>query len=89
MHTNHDGVRATAIVLRSVAASSSWRSPVIAVEQASEIASAALRVNNSELTLISFRCVELKATSVTSAEFYGSVIPSNLHVPVNSAVVYS
>ena len=33
--SNHDGVRATAIVLRSIAASSSLRSPVIAVIYAS------------------------------------------------------
>ena len=26
---------------------------------------------------------------VSSVEFYGAVIPSNLHVPVNSAVVHS
>ena len=31
----------------------------------------------------------VKATSVTATEFYGSVIPSNLHVPVNSAAVHS
>ena len=44
IHTNHDGVRATAIMLRSIAASSSWRSSVIAVKQASGTTSAALRV---------------------------------------------
>ena len=53
MHTNHDGVRATAIMLRSIAASSSSRSPVIALKKASEITSTALRVNK-ELALISF-----------------------------------
>ena len=41
-------------MLRSIAASSSWRSPVIAVKQASEITLATLRVNNWELVLISF-----------------------------------
>ena len=44
IHTNHDGVRATAIMLRSIAASSSWRSLVIAVKQAKGTTSAALRV---------------------------------------------
>ena len=29
-----------------------------------------------------------KVTSVTAAEFCGAVIPSDLHVPVNSAVVH-
>ena len=43
IHTNHDGVRATAIMLRSIAASSSWRSLVIAVEQASGTKSTTLR----------------------------------------------
>ena len=37
IHSNHVGVRATAIMLRSVAAGSSWRSPVIAIKQALEI----------------------------------------------------
>ena len=64
-----------------------WRSPV---KQASEITSTALWVNNHELALMSFpmRWV-MKVTSVTATEFYGSVIPRNLHVPVNSAVVHS
>ena len=53
MHTNHDGVRATAIMLRSIAASSSSPSPVIAQKKVSEITSTALRVNK-ELALISF-----------------------------------
>ena len=54
IHANHDGVRATAIILSSIAASSSWRSPVIAVKQISEFTSAALRVYNSKLALTSF-----------------------------------
>ena len=54
IHTNHDGVRATAIMLRSIAASSSWRFPVIAVTQASQTTSATLRVKKLELPLISF-----------------------------------
>ena len=60
IHTNHDSVRATVIMLRSNAASSSRRSPVMVVKQASEMTSAALRVNNQELALMSFpmRCVE-------------------------------
>ena len=53
MHTNHDGVWATAIMLRSIAASSSSRSPAIAQKKVSEITSTALRVNK-ELALISF-----------------------------------
>ena len=66
-------VRATAILLRSIAAESSWRSPVIAVKQASDITSAAVRVNNKGLA------------SVTAAESYDAVIPSSsiFHVPVN------
>ena len=54
IYTNHDGVRATAIKLKSVVSSSSWRSLVIAVKQASEITSAILHVNKKELALISF-----------------------------------
>ena len=50
IHTNNDGVRATAIMLRSIAASSSWRSPVIAMKQASEITLSAFEYT----TLISF-----------------------------------
>ena len=48
IHTNHDGIRATEIMLRS-----SSRSPVIIVKIASEITSASLRVNK-ELALGSF-----------------------------------
>ena len=44
IHTNYDGVRATAIMLRSIAASSPWWSPVIVVKRASDTASAVLRV---------------------------------------------
>ena len=54
IRANHDGVRATVIMRRSIAASSSWRYPVIAVRKASEITSAAPRLKNQELTLISF-----------------------------------
>ena len=62
------------------------RSPV---KQASEITSTALRVN-SELALTSFpMCWVVKATSVTATEFCGSVISSNLPVPVNSSLVHS
>ena len=53
IHTNHDGVRATAIMLRSIAAISSSRSLVIAVKIASEITLAFLRMNK-ELALVSF-----------------------------------
>ena len=45
-HANKEGFRATAIVLRSIAANSSWRFTVIVVKKASEITSPALRVNN-------------------------------------------
>ena len=66
---------------RSIAASSSWRSPVIAVKQTSETRSAAHRIENESLGLgFFFRCVEWKAVSVTAAEFYGAIIPSDLHV---------
>ena len=41
-------------MLRSIAASSSWRFPVIAVTQASQTTSATLRVKKLELSLISF-----------------------------------
>ena len=41
IHTNHDGVRVTVIMLRSIAASPSWRS---GVEQASGTKSTNLRV---------------------------------------------
>ena len=44
IHTNHDGVRATAIMVRSIAASLSWPSSVIAVKQATETSFSALRV---------------------------------------------
>ena len=44
---------------------------------------------NKSLLWYPFRCVEWKVTSVTAAEFCGAVIPSDLHVPVNSAVVHS
>ena len=88
INTNHDGFRTTALMLRSIAAGLSLRSPVIAVKQASEITSAALRVNNWELTLTPFQCVEWKATSVSAAKFHGAVTASNLYVPVNSTVVH-
>ena len=55
IYTSHDGFRATTIMLSpSRLARSSWRSPVIAVKKASEIKSAALRMNNKELALMSF-----------------------------------
>ena len=37
IHTNHDSVRASVIMLSSNVSSSSWQSPVIAVKQGSEI----------------------------------------------------
>ena len=45
IHTNYDGIESTTIMLSSNTASSSWRFPVIAVKQASENTSAALRMN--------------------------------------------
>ena len=44
---------------------------------------------NKSLLWYPFRCVEWKVTSVIAAEFCDAVIPSDLHVPVNSAVVHS
>ena len=44
---------------------------------------------NKSLLWYPFRCVEWKVTSVTAAEFCRAVIPSDLHVPVSSAVVRS
>ena len=89
IHTNHEGFWAKMIMLKSIAARPSWRSPVITVKQASEATSAALRVKKKSLLWYSFQCVEWKVTSVIAAEFCGAVIPSNLRVPVNLAVVHS
>ena len=60
------------------------------LKQAPEISSTASRVNNQELALMSLpmRWV-MKAASITATEFYGSVIPSNLYVPVNEWVASS
>ena len=44
---------------------------------------------NKRLLWYPFWCVEWKVTSVTATEFCGAAIPSDLHVPVNSAVVHS
>ena len=44
IHTKNDGVRATAIMLKSIAASLSWPPSVIAVKQASQTTSVTLRV---------------------------------------------
>ena len=47
IHSNRDGVRVTAIMLTSsIAASTPWRYPVMAMKQTLEITSAALRENN-------------------------------------------
>ena len=43
-----------------------------------------LKRTTKSLLWYSFRGVEWKDTSVTAAEFYGAVIPSNLHIPANS-----
>ena len=89
IHTNHDGVRANIIMLKSIAARSSWRSPVIAVKQAQKLHRPPFEWKNKSLLWYPFRCVEWKVTSVTATEFCGAAIPSDLHVPVNSAVVHS
>ena len=89
IHTNHDGVWANMIMLKSIAARSSWRSPVIAVKQAQKLHRPPFEWKNKSLLWYPFRCVEWKVTSVTAAEFCCAVIPSDLHVPVNSAVVHS
>ena len=68
IHTNHAGVRATAITLRSIAVCSSWRSSVIAVKQASGTTTAPFEWKNKSLLWYPFRCVEWKATSVTATE---------------------
>ena len=49
IHTNHDGVSANMIILKLIAARSSWRSPLITIKQASETTSAALRVKKESL----------------------------------------
>ena len=64
------------------------RSEIIAVKQASQTTSATLRVKNKSFLYYPSQRVERKATSVTAAEFYGAVIPSDLYVPLNSAVVH-
>ena len=46
----------------------------------------ALLVSNEKFALIWYPTDAWKATWVTAAEFYSAVIPSNLHVLVNSAV---
>ena len=84
IRTNHDGVKVTAIMLRSIAASLSWRSPVIAVKQASETKSATLLVNNEELVLIILSDALIRRPQ---SQFYGAVILRNLYVPLNSAFV--
>ena len=66
--------------------SSSWRSLVIVVKQASEIT---LSWTIKSLFWYPFRCVEWKATWVTTAEFTDAFTQSNLYVPVNSVVVHS
>ena len=43
INTNHNSIKATVIMLGSTAVSSSWRSPVIAIKQASEVTPVALR----------------------------------------------
>ena len=83
-HTKHGGIRATAIMLRSVAASSSWRSPSSQWSKPQKLHRPPFEWKNKNLLWYPFRCVERKTTSVTAAEFYGAVIPSDLHVPVSS-----
>ena len=89
IHSNHDGVWANMIMLKSIAARSSWRSPVIAVKQAQKLHRPPFEWKNKSLLWYPFRCVEWKVTSVTAAEFCRAVIPRDLHVPMNSAVIHS
>ena len=86
IHSNHDGVRANMIMLKSIAGRSSWRSPVFEVKP-QKLHRPPFEWKNRSLLWYPFRCVEWKVT-VTEAEFCGTVIPSDLHVPVNSAVVH-
>ena len=81
IHSNHDGVWANMIMLKSIAARSSWRSPVITASLRNYIG----RPSSEKIRA----CSEWKVPSITAAEFCGAVIPSDLHVPVNSAVVHS
>ena len=71
IHTNHDGVWANMIMLKSIATRSSWRSPVITVKQASETTSAALRVKKACSDILSDA---LSRKSHQSLQFFGAVI---------------
>ena len=91
VHTNHDGVWATSVVLKSIAAclrssgdlpSSHWGKP-------QKLNRSHFEWTTKSLLWYPYRCVDQKATSVTAAEFFCAVISSNLYVPANSAVVHS
>ena len=73
-------------MLRSIAASLSWRSPVIALKQALELHRTPFEWATKSLLWSDILSDAWKATWVTAAETYSAVIPSNLHVLVNSAV---
>ena len=73
-------------MLRSIAASLSWRSPVIALKQALELHWTPFEWATKSLLWSDILSDAWKATWVTAAETYSAVIPSNLHVLVNSAV---
>ena len=73
-------------MLRSIAASLSWRSPVIALKQALELHQTPFEWATKSLLWSDILSDAWKATWVTAAETYSAVIPSNLHVLANSAV---
>ena len=74
IHSNHDGVWATMIKLKS---------------KPQKLHRTPFEWKNKSLLWYPFRCVEWKVTSVTAAEFCRAVIPRDLHVPMNSAVIHS
>ena len=73
-------------MLRSIAASLSWQSPVIALKQALELHRTPFEWATKSFLWSDILSDAWKATWVTAAETYSAVIPSNLHVLVNSAV---
>ena len=62
IHTNHGGVWANMIMLKSIATRSSRLSLVITIKLASETTSATFRVKNKSLLWYPFRWVEWKVT---------------------------
>ena len=78
IHSNHDSVRATVIMLRSIAASSSCDLRSSQWSKLQKLHRPPFEWKNNNLLWYPFRYFEWKATSVTAAEFYGAVIPSDL-----------